>query len=193
MFFLCPFFPSLLVVAVDVTVLAHSIGVEFIMGAVPRLLGSSVFVVAVAAHTLGVMFSIIVAAVIDFLSELLWDYIFFFEDLASFWWSDSSCFGSLSLCSRFSSFFERSWMLRCMYWLISCCCFVKSSTLVYLFRSSGRSFSICSASAWCLSTETGGSFMICSGLKTLDVVSSTGAGPNPKPVVRFCKLKLSTK
>lgn len=64
-----PLLPSLPVVAVNVAILAHSVGVELIMRAVPGLLIPSVFVVAVAAHALGVVLLLGVPAVIGLLSS----------------------------------------------------------------------------------------------------------------------------
>ena len=62
-------FPSLPVVGIYVTVLAHSIGIELVMRAVPRFLRSAVLVIAVVAHTLGIVLSVPMPTVIYFLSE----------------------------------------------------------------------------------------------------------------------------
>ena len=61
-------FPPLAVVAVDVTVLTHSVGVKLRVRTVPRLLRAAVFVVAVAAHSLRVVLSFRVAAAVRLLS-----------------------------------------------------------------------------------------------------------------------------
>ncbi len=57
------FFTLHFVVLVDVTVLAHSIGVQFLVWALPWFFGASVLVVTVVAHALGVVLLIIVPAV----------------------------------------------------------------------------------------------------------------------------------
>lgn len=61
-------FPPLSVVAVDVTVLTHSIGVQLRVRTVPRLLCTAMFVVAVAAHSLRVVLPLSVTATVRFLS-----------------------------------------------------------------------------------------------------------------------------
>jgi hypothetical protein len=61
-------FPPLSVVAVDVTVLTHSIGVQLRVRTVPRLLCAAVFVVAVAAHSLRVVLPLRVTATVRLLS-----------------------------------------------------------------------------------------------------------------------------
>ena len=66
-----PLLPPLPVVAVNVAILAHAVGVELIMRAVPGLLIPSVLVVAVAAHALGVVLLLRVPAVIGLLSSLI--------------------------------------------------------------------------------------------------------------------------
>ncbi len=67
-FVLLSLLSPLSVVAVDVTVLAHSVCVEFRVGTVPRLLRAAVFVVAVAAHSLRVVLPFGVAAAVRLLS-----------------------------------------------------------------------------------------------------------------------------
>lgn len=67
-FVLPSLFPPLSVVAVNVTVLAHSVGVQLRVRTVPRLLRASVFVVAVAAHSLRVVLALGVAAAVRLLS-----------------------------------------------------------------------------------------------------------------------------
>lgn len=64
--FLIALFPALAVVAVDVAVLTHAVGVELVVRAVPRLFVSAVLVVAVAAHALRVVLLLWVAAVVGF-------------------------------------------------------------------------------------------------------------------------------
>ena len=67
-FVLLSLLPPLSVVAVDVTVLAHSVCVELRVGTVPRLLRAAVFVVAIAAHSLRVVLPLRVAAAVRLLS-----------------------------------------------------------------------------------------------------------------------------
>lgn len=67
-FVILALFPPLSVVAVDVTVLTHSIGVQLSVRTVPRLFCAAVFVVAVAAHSLRVVFPFCVAATVRLLS-----------------------------------------------------------------------------------------------------------------------------
>lgn len=68
-FVFAPFFSSFAVVGVDVTVLAHTVSIEFIVRAVPWFFGASIFVVAVVAHSFGVVFAFMVAAVVDFFAD----------------------------------------------------------------------------------------------------------------------------
>ena len=74
-FWLIFFFVNLLllsffsVIIVYVAVLAHPSSVEFAVGAVPRLLGPSILVIAVVAHPLGIMGLILVATFVHFLSK----------------------------------------------------------------------------------------------------------------------------
>ena len=67
-FVLLSLLPPLSVVAVDVTVLTHSIGVQLRVRTVPRLLRAAVFVVAIAAHSLRVVLPLRVAAAVRLLS-----------------------------------------------------------------------------------------------------------------------------
>ena len=67
-FVLLSLLPPLSVVAVDVTVLTHSVCVQLRVRTVPRLLRAPVFVVAVAAHSLRVVFPLRVAAAVRLLS-----------------------------------------------------------------------------------------------------------------------------
>ena len=60
---------SFAIVSIDVAVLAHAVGVEFPMGAVPRLFGPSVLVVAIAAHAFSVVLFVGVAAAVHFFSS----------------------------------------------------------------------------------------------------------------------------
>ena len=69
--FIGPLLPALPVVAVNIAILAHAVGVELIVWAVPGLLIPSVFMVAVAAHALGVVLLLWVSAVIGLLSSLI--------------------------------------------------------------------------------------------------------------------------
>ncbi len=62
------FFPPLSVVAVDVTVLTHSISIQLRVRTVPRLLRAAVFVIAVAAHSLCVVLPLRVTAAVRLLS-----------------------------------------------------------------------------------------------------------------------------
>lgn len=62
-------FPAFAVVAVDVAVLAHSVGVQLIVRAVPRLFVAAKSVIAIAAHAFGIMFSVRVTAVCWFFTE----------------------------------------------------------------------------------------------------------------------------
>ena len=81
--------------------------------------------------------------------------------------------------------------MRCMYWLISCCCFVNISTLASLADSSPPSAaSFPSESGSAAGREE--SLTICSGLRALGVEISRVEVPRPKPLVRFCRLKLKT-
>lgn len=66
-----PLLSPLSVVTVDIAVLTHAVGVELIMWTVPRLLIPTIFMVAVAAHSLGVVLLLRVAAVIGLLSSLI--------------------------------------------------------------------------------------------------------------------------
>jgi len=68
LFVLLSLFPPLSVVAVDVTVLTHSVGVKLRVWTVPRLFRAAVFVVAVAAHSLRVVLALRVAATVCLLS-----------------------------------------------------------------------------------------------------------------------------
>ncbi len=61
--------PALAVVAVDVAILTHAVGVELVVRAVPRLLVATVLVVAVAAHSLRVVLLVGVSTVVGFLSD----------------------------------------------------------------------------------------------------------------------------
>lgn len=63
------FLSSFAVVGIDVTVLAHTVGIEFIVRAVPWFFGASIFVVAVVAHAFGVVFPFLVAAIVDFFAD----------------------------------------------------------------------------------------------------------------------------
>lgn len=126
--FLYFFFSPLSIVSVNVAVLAHPICIKFIVGTVPRLFCSTVLVIAVVAHSFCIVLTILMATVVHFLAKCIKIYIFFLWDFTSVWGTASYCLDSPPICSMFYSFFERSWMLRCMYWFISCCCFVKSST-----------------------------------------------------------------
>ena len=67
-FVLLSLLPPLSVVAVDVTVLTHSVCVQLRVRTVPRLLRAAVFVVAVAAHSLRVVLPLRVAAAVRLLS-----------------------------------------------------------------------------------------------------------------------------
>lgn len=51
------------VVHVDVTILTVTVGIEFIMRALPWLFGSAIFMVAVVTHSLCVVLSIIMPTV----------------------------------------------------------------------------------------------------------------------------------
>jgi len=107
-FVLLSLLSPLSVVAVDVTVLAHSVCVELRVGTVPRLLRAAVFVVAVAAHSLRIVLPFGVAAAVRLLSVYNCEYIFFLAFRVSCAASGSSARGSLSICSRFSSLRESS-------------------------------------------------------------------------------------
>ena len=93
------FFPSFAVVAVDIAVLAHAVGVELAVWAVPGFFVAAVLVVAVVAHAFGVVFAIGVSAAVDLLADSSMFYIFFFPPRVYGFSSTSSCFGCLS-CSR---------------------------------------------------------------------------------------------
>ena len=67
-FVLLSLLPPLSVVAVDVTVLTHSVGVQLRVRTVPRLLRAAVFVIAVAAHSLCVVLPLRVTAAVRLLS-----------------------------------------------------------------------------------------------------------------------------
>ena len=73
-------FPSFAIVGVDIAILAHPIGVQFIMRAIPWFFVPAVLVIAVVAHAFGVVLAIGVAAVVDLFAEFKNDYIFFFID-----------------------------------------------------------------------------------------------------------------
>lgn len=66
---LSPLLPPLPIVTVDVAVLAHPVRVELVVLAVPGLLVSSEFVVAVAAHSLGVVLAVGVSAAVRLFAE----------------------------------------------------------------------------------------------------------------------------
>lgn len=66
--FLTSFFSSFAIVSVYIAILAHAVGVKLIMRAVPGFFGSSILVVAIVAHTLGIMFTFLVPAVVNFFS-----------------------------------------------------------------------------------------------------------------------------
>ena len=101
------FLSSLAVVGIDVAVLAHPVGVKFIVRTVPGLFCPAVLVVAVVAHALGVVLPLRVTAVVHLLAKYLQIYIFFFRHFTSTW-EASSCLGVFSTCSRFYSFFDSS-------------------------------------------------------------------------------------
>ena len=61
--------PFLSIVVIDVAILAHASCIEFLMGTVPGFFGSAKFMVAIVAHSLGIMLSIIVPTFIDFLPK----------------------------------------------------------------------------------------------------------------------------
>lgn len=65
---LASLFPSLFVVVIYVAVLAHASSIEFVVGAPPRLLDSAISMVTIGAHFLGIMRTILMTTVIDFLS-----------------------------------------------------------------------------------------------------------------------------
>ena len=68
--FFIAFFPSFAIVAIDVAILAHTVGVKFVMGAVPGFFVTAVFVVTVTAHALCIVLLLRVSAVVGLFSEL---------------------------------------------------------------------------------------------------------------------------
>jgi hypothetical protein len=63
-------FSSLSIVTVYIAVLAHAVGVEFLVRAVPRLFVTAVLVVAVTTHSLCVVLLLRMPTVISLLTEL---------------------------------------------------------------------------------------------------------------------------
>ena len=59
---------SFSVIVIDVAILAHSCSVQLLVGTFPRFFDSSVSVIAVCAHSFGIVRSILVATVIEFFS-----------------------------------------------------------------------------------------------------------------------------
>ena len=145
--------------------------------------------VAVVTHAFCVVLAVTVSAVVYFFTKLLLNYIFFLLFLTS-GTEASSCLDGLSTCSKFYSFFDRSWMLRCMYWLISCCCTVNISTWLSLlppyFWSPRATRSDSDSSAF------GGSLRMCSGLISFGVDISMVEGGKSVEGTLLLRLKLST-
>lgn len=75
--------------------------------------------------------------------------------------------------------------------MISCCCLVNISTLAS-FADSSPTSTASFGSEMFSSVGREGSLTICSGLRALGVEISRVEVPRPKPLVRFCRLKLKT-
>lgn len=67
--FSLPLLPPLAIVLIDVAVLAQSSRIQFLMGTIPRSFYPAVSVVAIGAHSLGIMRSLFVPTVIHLSSE----------------------------------------------------------------------------------------------------------------------------
>ena len=159
------------------------------MRTIPRFFVSAVFMVTVIAHPFCIVFTISMSAVVYFFTKLALNYIFFLLFFTS-GPEGSSALEVLSTCSKFYSFLDRSWMFKCIYWLISCCWTVNISTWLSLlppyFWSPDETRSDSEISA------CGGSLMICSGLISLGVDNSMLEEEEPVAGTLLLRLKLST-
>ena len=63
--------PPLPVIGVDVAILTHPVSVEFVMRTVPRFFVAAVFMVAIVAHSLCVVLTVRVPAIVHFFTKLL--------------------------------------------------------------------------------------------------------------------------
>lgn len=69
--------PLLPIIIVDVTILAHPRSIQFLMRAIPWLLRTPVFVVAVVAQSFRVVLLVIVSAFVYFFAGLMGKILFF--------------------------------------------------------------------------------------------------------------------
>lgn len=113
-------FSFLPVISINITVLAHSTRIQLIMAAIPWLLRSPVFVVAVVAHTLRIVTFLRVTTLIYLFSIYkVHKYIFLFS---VFSFSSSTSYFSSCTDGPFSCnciCFVKYLIFNCRYWLIS--------------------------------------------------------------------------
>lgn len=87
------------IIIVNIAILAHSSRVQFLMRTIPWFFDSSVPMIAVRAHSLGVMTSILMSTVVNFLSKILfivhflfigisWGFFFLLDCSYNFLWVD---------------------------------------------------------------------------------------------------------